>query len=131
MSKRTEQQDAYALAEKLLEEPNTDPDDTGQMLAQMLARQLLRHREVIERMQKDIREMYDPTADLIQANRDAILEKHEEAVRRIRTCLAVAAVDKSGMRYTTEDQCKKITAILNALSLFHPMHCESWKGWPE
>ena len=74
---------------------------------------------------------YDPMADMINANRDAILEKHNEAVQLIRGQLATALSDKSGLKYTMEKSLLQISAILDALLLFHPMYCESWEGWPK
>lgn len=63
-------------------------------------------------------EQYDPMKYLIEANRDEILRKHEEAVRRIQRCL-------KRCEYDLADK------VIEALWKFHPMHCESWCGWPE
>lgn len=70
-----------------------------------------------------IKLQYDPYADLINANRDEMLRKHEEAVQRVRKCLEPVK-NSVGSAF---DALK----VLDALSLFHPMHGESWKGWPE
>lgn len=59
----------------------------------------------------------DPTADLIHANRDALLEKHQEAVQRIGNCLRQGNIVMAG-------------AVLGTLAMYHPMN-ESWPGWPE
>ncbi len=79
----------------------------------------------IERLEADLHKARqgDPTGDLIQANRDAILEKHQEAARLIRK-----KVDEAGHE---RDKLHDIVDIIDALNSFHPMHCESWKGWPE
>ena len=71
--------------------------------------------------------MSDPMDDLINANRDELLRMHEEAVRRVRKRLKAALVDTEAWSKGIEDA----LAIFDALSLFHPMHAESWKGWPE
>ena len=121
----SERSDADRLARKLLDESMADPDDD----LRMLSRQLLRRGEVITRLEKALSDQQDPTLDMINANRDIILSKHEEAVRLIRGCLKVIDGDKSGMRFVTESQCKRIGAIIDALNQFHPMHGESWCGW--
>ena len=123
----SEFEETVCLANKLLERPNADPDDD---LA-MLSRQFLRQVETVERLKADLVAQYDPHGDLVAANRDAILAKHEEAVRRLRRCLTEGLKDKSGMRFGLEAQCKFAVRVLDALNLFHPMHCESWGGWPE
>jgi hypothetical protein len=115
----SEFEEAIVLAERILDTPNKDPDDSESMLARQFLRSVERERRG------------DPTADLIHSNRDAMLEKHEQAVSRVRCCLTEGLADKSGMRYRLERECKTAMAVLDALSLFHPMHCESWKGWPE
>ena len=116
MSERT---DADKLANKLLDEPYADPDDD----LRMLSRQLLRRREVIERLEKSLVEQQDPTHDLIEANHDTILQMHEEAVRRLREILDPVLVG-------AESQVRQAIAVLDALNQFHPMHGESWCGWP-
>lgn len=110
----SEREDAIKLANHLLDVPNVDPDDD----LRMLSRQLLRHVEIIEQYKKESANHYDPMKYLIEANRDEILRKHEEAVRRIQRCL------KRG-EYDLADK------VIEALWKFHPMHCESWCGWPE
>lgn len=75
------------------------------------------------------REEYDPYADLIEANRDQLLRMHQEAVRRVGACLCRATADDGQLsvwHYITVAQ-----KILDALNTYHPMHCESWCGWPE
>lgn len=109
MSERT---DADRLAKRLLDEPDADPDDD----LRMLSRQLLRRREVITRLEKRVASQCNGTLDLINANREAILRVHEEGLRRIRLVL---------------NDARKIEAIIHAVNLFHPMHEESWSGWPE
>lgn len=66
----------------------------------------------------DAERIGDPMGDLIQANRDQMLRMHEEAVRRVRRRLEAKDIDGA-------------LAVLMALNLYHPMHCESWPGWPE
>lgn len=114
----SERQDAIRLAEKILERPCADPDDD---LA-MLGRQLLRYVEAVDKLKKEL--TYDPGLDLVHANRDEILRKHEEAALLIRVVTARPLQD-------AESKLVDIHAILDALSLFHPMHTESWKGWPK
>lgn len=113
----SERADADRLAERLLNEPNADPDDD----LRILARQLLRRREVIERLEKRLAKMSDDTLDLINANRDAILRIAEEGLRRVRKLL------------DSDDAAAKRLAIktIEAVNTFHPMHGESWGGWPE
>jgi hypothetical protein len=82
-------------------------------------------------LKKDLEASLDPMGDLIQANRDQILKMHEEAIQRVRKCLETGVKDLSGFRYGVEKQCKLALKVLDALSLFHPMHTESWQGWPE
>jgi hypothetical protein len=123
MSERTE---ADQLAEKLLDEPNADPDDD----LRMLSRQLLRRREVIERLENHLASIQDSTLDLIHANRDSILTKHEEAISLIKMCLENGLKDPSGLKYALEAWCKKALEVVRVLNLFHPMHGESWPGWP-
>ena len=74
---------------------------------------------------------YDPYADLINANRDEILKQHQEAIRRVRGCLERALEEKDGMKFRWENEMVLAIRVLDALNLFHPMHGESWKGWPE
>lgn len=114
MSERT---DALKLAHRLLDEPNIDPDDD----LRVLARQLVRRTEQLEAMHRKFRELdWEGVAmrDMINANRDEMLKKHEEAVSMVQRALS------------TSDT---VTAsrVLKALNLFHPMHPESWPGWPE
>lgn len=59
----------------------------------------------------------DPYADLIEANRDEVLRKHREAIQRISFCLR-------------QQQPELAYQVIQSLSTFHPMHCESWSGWP-
>ena len=110
---------AVKLAERVLNEPNADPD--ADIL--ILARQFLRSRETIERLEKEL--VYDPMADLIEANRDQILKMHEEAVSRINKVLIGGGPNHDAEKLVY------IGRVLHALSVFHPMHCESWIGWPD
>lgn len=109
-----EREEAIRLANKILDRPYDDPDDD---LA-ILSRQLLRSQEVIEKLKADLAASYDPMGDLIQANRDSILRVHEEGLRRVKKCLEVC------------DGAKALK-VIEAINTFHPMHCESWGGWPE
>ena len=123
----TEKQEAIIKANKFMEEPNVDPDDD----LVMMSRQFLRAQEVIEVQHRHLVELQDPMKDMVNANRDTILKKHEEAITMIRRCVDRAEADKSGMKYGMEAQILMIGRILTSLSAFHPMHGESWKGWPE
>jgi hypothetical protein len=67
----------------------------------------------------------DPVTDLVraydqhvQANRDQKLKIAQEALSRVRRALDQSSVELA-------------RRILDAENLFHPMHGESWKGWPE
>ncbi len=113
----SEQKRAYKLADKLLDEPYCDPDDD----LRVLSRQLLRHREAINLLKQELVEPYDSTKDLINANRDIILKKYEEAIQLIRPLLDS---DDSGAR-------RLVIRVIDALNQFHPMHAESWCGWPK
>lgn len=113
----SERDDAIKLANQVLERPMADPDDD---LA-ILSRQLLRQVETVERLKGDLVAMHDPTADMIHANRDAMLSKHDEAIRLIRDALKHNRHALCGL--------DRIEEILDALAMFHPMHGESWKGW--
>jgi hypothetical protein len=117
MSERT---DADKLANRLLDEPNADPDDD----LRMLSRQLLRRNEVIDKLKKALVDQQDPTRDMIEANRDSIFRKHEEAVRLIGKVLV-----GGGNKHDAE-KLVYIGKVLHALNTFHPMHGESWIGWP-
>ncbi len=79
----------------------------------------------IERLECELHEARsgDPTGDLIHANRDAILDMHKEAIRRIK-----ALANEHG---SSRDTLLDINCVIEALNTFHPMHCESWKGWPK
>ena len=84
--------------------------------------------DVIEGILADKRPPYDPYGDLIHANRDQILKMHEEAVRRVQRCLI------NHRKFNVPEGFDFIglaVQILDALNLFHPMHAESWTGWPE
>lgn len=111
---------AVGLANRLLDEPNADPDDD----LRLLSRQLLRRQEVVQRLQDTLAAQYDPTGDLIEANRDIILRKHEEAVSLLRKILDPILIG-------SESQVRQAIKVLDALSIFHPMHGESWPGWPK
>ncbi len=107
------------LANRILER-KTGPDNDHITLS----RQFLRQAEIVTRLKADLVAQYDPTADLIHANRDMMLRKHEEAITLIRQVLALHSGEK-----ISEVEIR-IGDILDALALFHPMHGESWKGWP-
>lgn len=111
----TERQTAIALAHRTLTNPIADPDDD----MMILSRQLLRAQETLDRLKLE-RDHYDPMRDVIDSNRDALLRKNEEAVYLIRQALDI---HNNPRLY--------IVTVLDALSLFHPMHPESWAGFPE
>lgn len=113
-----ERTDADKLAERLLDQPYADPDDN----LRVLSRQLLRRREVIERLEKQLVELTDDTADLINANRDTILRITEEGMRRVKNILS---------RHGDIPDVTRCLKIIEAVNTFHPMHGESWGGWPE
>src|SRR4051812_37924271 len=104
---------ALKLARRILDLP---PDGSSDSLA-LLARQLVRQHKVNRELHEALAAAQDPTGDLVQANRDVILEIHQEALRRIKYCLQN---DKSGL----------IPLIVDAARSFHPMHPEGW-SWPE
>jgi len=115
----SERREADKLAERLLEEPNADPDDE----LRVLSRQLLRRREVIDRLQNHLGEIQDGTRDLVNVNRDMILEVHQKGLRLIKDQCRQIAGNAGQVRF--------IDRILHAVNSFHPMHAESWCGWPE
>lgn len=104
--------------------PGIDPDDD----LRLLSRQLLRGQETIEKLKSDLKVMDDPMGDLIQANRDQILKMHEEAIRRIKKHLDIA--NEPSFR-APDGNIQIALDIIEALNTFHPMHCESWQGWPK
>ena len=110
MSERT---DADKLAQRLLDEPNADPDDD----LRMLSRQLLRRREVINRLETHVLALQDPTIET-----DLLM--HKEAARRLREVLDPVLCG-------AEAQVRAAIKILNALNQFDPMHGALWCGWPE
>lgn len=111
----SERREAIQLAKRILDDASLDPDSDESVLA----RQLLRRIEANETLHQLLRDAQsDPYLDLIHANRDEMLKMRDEAIIRVRKHLAMDDVDKA-------------IAVLDALSTFHPMHAESWKGWPE
>lgn len=113
----SEKTDAIKLAKHVLEQADLDPDG----YLSMMSRQFLRALETIEALHKQLQGIdWNGRAelDLIHANRDEILKKHEEAYRRVRDAIV-------------RDDRALAFKILDALTLFHPMHAESWVGWPE
>ena len=73
----------------------------------------------------------DPTLDLIHANRDEILRKHEEAVGLIRKALDVPPSLKLSVNHDRLSTARhRVSEVLDALALFHPMH-DDWPGWPK
>lgn len=127
----SERIDADKLANRLLDDASADPNDE----LRMLSRQLLRRNEVIDRLEKELSEQHDPTLDMIHSNRDSILKIYEEGMRRI------AKVVKNRYSQVAQGQMVNpsdlggdlhlITKIINSVSTFHPMHGESWCGWPK
>ena len=114
MSERTE---AEMLANRVLDRPYADPDDD---LA-ILARQFLRCRETVERQEKALQAVdweAKGYADLVNANRDTILRITEEGLRRVVRCLKAGDISTA-------------LKVIEAVNTFHPMHGESWIGWPE
>jgi prephenate dehydrogenase len=61
---------------------------------------------------------HDPYADMILANQEEITRVLREALRRIRAALDAGNVPLA-MR------------VIDAATAYHPMHPESWAGWPE
>lgn len=121
----SERKRVLKLAHRLLDVPYADPDDD----VRTLARELVRAHETIDRLKADFAASYDPMADVIQGNRDAILKMHEEAVRQVRKALEFGAAHALLDGYCSR-AIGHALAVLNALNLFHPMHGESWAGWP-
>lgn len=62
-------------------------------------------------------ENYDPYADLITANQDQVVKMYGETLRRVRTALEKGNVPLA-------------IAVIEAMNKYHPMHEESWCGWP-
>lgn len=61
---------------------------------------------------------YDPYADVIAGNQESIIRVLREALTRIQSALATG-------RYGLARR------IIEAANKYHPMHEESWCGWPE
>ena len=61
---------------------------------------------------------YDPYADLISANQEEIARIKAEGARRVNAAMRLGDL-------------KMVWRIKMAMDSFHPMHCESWCGWPE
>ena len=116
----SEKHDAEVLANRVLDEPNADPDDG----LRLLARQYLRRGEVISRLEAKLIEMLDPHLDLVNANRDTILRIHEDGTRLI------GKVMIGGSDTHDREKLLYIGKVLHAINSFHPMHGESWIGWP-
>ena len=104
---------AVKFANATLDRTDLDPDDEYVVVS----RQFLRAVEREEKRKAEDFAEYDPYRDLVAANRDAVMEKQTEAVRRVRRLLALDKVDLA-------------REVLDALCLFHPMN-DDWKGWPE
>lgn len=85
--------------------------------------------EKVDHLNKQLASLYQEQGmdDLIQANRDEILRKHQEAVRLIAPLLIMGG---SGPETMTK-KIAHVGEILHALNSFHPMHAESWQGWPK
>ena len=112
---------ADRLAERLLNEPNADPDDD----LRILSRQLLRRAEVISRLEARLGEMCDGTLDLVHANRDIILKFHEDAIVRIGKCLQRGLANPSAFKFGLAKECALAQRVIAALNMFHPMHGET------
>jgi hypothetical protein len=119
----TEFEETKLLANHVLERSMADPDDD---LA-MLSRQFLRQVETVERLKADLIRLHDPMGDLVHANRDEILRKHEEAARKVRTILERSRKDTRAWSVSIDEA----LSVLDALNQFHPMHADSWCGWPD
>jgi uncharacterized protein HemY len=61
---------------------------------------------------------HDPYADMISANQEAIVRTLREALRRVRAALDAGDVPLA-------------RRVIDAATAYHPMHPESWGGWPE
>lgn len=61
---------------------------------------------------------YDPYADVIAGNQESIIRVLREGLRRVRT-----ALDAGDVRLAKQ--------VIEAANHYHPMHEESWAGWPE
>lgn len=112
------------------------PPKLGRAAAALAAKKLIAGEHVVDVYLRNLAERYltlvvaheqlrialeaghDPYADLIQANRDQMLKMCEDGIARVRRHLAVGDVDTA-------------VAVLDALRTFHPMHADTWKGWPD
>lgn len=111
--KISEFRQAVRIANRVLDRHSADPDDDEAIVARQFLRAIEREQE---RRDADLAS-YDPYGDLIGSNRDAILEVQTEGFRRVRRLLKLDRVDQA-------------IATIEAVETFHPMHGESWKGWP-
>lgn len=72
---------------------------------------------------------------LINANRDTILEIHQKALRKVKKQCKYLVVHLGkfppSFGKDLHDCAKLAIAIIEAANVFHPMHGESWIGWPD
>lgn len=61
----------------------------------------------------------DPTLDLVHANIETTKDIYEKGLRKVRDALKNSSSPDSFA-----------LAIIDAALCFHPMHGESWPGWP-
>jgi hypothetical protein len=61
---------------------------------------------------------HDPYADLIAGNQGEIIHVLREGLRRVRAALDAGDVPLA-------------RRVIDAADLYHPMHPESFPGWPE
>ncbi len=124
----SEKEEAYKLADRLLDVPNADPDDE----LRVLSRQLLRHKEWLEKMHEQLQAVdwnAAGTRDLVNANRDAVVEKLAEGLHRVKKEMDKPREGRLAAAMTDAIFC--IVAIVDAALSFHPMHADSWCGWPK
>lgn len=97
------------------------PDCTCEYRRGIVARNMVGHVPscpVYERWMAEIGRPNDPMSDLIQSNRDELLRVAQEGLQR-----AKAALDRGKIELAVK--------IIAAATSYHPMHGESWCGWPK
>ncbi len=96
----------------------TDEPLDAQEIIDDLSRRLERSEDERARLKEAVDSYCSSNADLIHANIDSLRNTYEEGLLRAKRSLEVGATIFAQL---------EIEAALS----FHPMHAESWGGWPE
>jgi hypothetical protein len=118
----SELDDALRIAREILDNPET----VGLVDLGLLARQLIDRHDTAEQFKEILKTtQYDPLAHMASINQGGILEKHEEAVRRVRAILR-----RQHPVIGICERCVLALKVLDALVQFQP-GADGWCGWPE